>query len=115
MLEQLRHVCLLAWLTFSAVTAPLLAAPFLLPEQTTLALAGACRTRVRAEHRCPVCGMTRAFLALAHGDLQGAARSNRAAVPLFAILLANGAGACLTILRRRRQLKRIIMVDKAGD
>ena len=37
---------------------------------------------------CPGCGLTRSFIALAHGDLRQAWAFNPAGLPLFAILLA---------------------------
>ncbi len=115
MLESFRRACLLAWLVVSAAIAPVLAAPFLLPEHTVVALAAAFRTKAHAEGRCPLCGMTHAFLALSRGDFQSAARSNSAAAPLFGALLVNEVAAGFTFLRRPRRRKRIIMGDKAGD
>lgn len=112
---DLRRGVVLAWLVASALLAPVLAAPFLLPERSVLALAGACRSSRHGERLCPLCGMTRAFLRAARGDWRAAAETNRAGPLLFAGLAGNEAAALLAILQRRRRQRRIIMVDKSGD
>lgn len=55
---------------------------------------------------CPSCGMTRAFVALSHGQIARAQRHNRAALPFYGLFWllagAGGAGAVRSELQRRR-------------
>lgn len=49
---------------------------------------------------CPMCGMTRSFVALAHGDAGAALRFHPAGPLLFAAMLVFAAGAVVALVRR---------------
>jgi hypothetical protein len=49
---------------------------------------------------CPLCGMTRSFAALAHGDAMAALRFHPAGPLLFAAMLAFAVGAVIALVRR---------------
>lgn len=50
-----------------------------------------CIFRLATGYRCPVCGMTRCFAYLAHGNLPAAWHLSHAGVPLFFLCLYEGA------------------------
>lgn len=58
---------------------------------------------------CPMCGMTRSFVALAHGDAMAALRFHPAGPLLFAAMLVFAVGAVIALLRRSPP-----MVDRRG-
>lgn len=58
---------------------------------------------------CPLCGMTRSFVALAHGDAAAALRFHPAGPLLFAAMLVFAVGAGVALVRRRPP-----MVDRRG-
>lgn len=90
---------------------PVIVAPWVLPERSLFAAAELCRREHPGGRTCPLCGMTRAFTAIARRRPHEAHNRNRAALPLYAALTANEAlAAALLICRRRKRNKRIIGV-----
>jgi hypothetical protein len=65
-------------------------------------LGGMCWFRAAFHIDCPFCGMTRSFVALAHGDVAGAFRFHPAGPLLFAAM-AVGLVALVTVFVRRGQ------------
>ena len=80
-----RALGIVGWITGGAALAGAIA-PFLLPAPWVHAIARALSTP-HPPGGCPLCGMTTAFVALAHGDLAAAMRANPAAPPLHAAML----------------------------
>jgi hypothetical protein len=67
-------------------------------------LGGLCLFRALFHTDCPFCGMTRSFVALAHGDLAAAFRFHPAG-PILFLALAVFLGAALVVwVRRQRPL-----------
>jgi len=67
-------------------------------EAGRLWLSPPCTYRVLFGHPCPTCGMTRAFAALSHGDLDAALRYNRAAPIAYGLVwLTTVASAALAL------------------
>jgi hypothetical protein len=96
------------WTTFLVSSAIVLAAALLhlggdgrlaLPGGVLGSLPGLCLTRSVAHMDCPGCGMTRSFVAMAHGDLRQAFRSHRLGPPLFLLVLAQVPLGALALLR----------------
>lgn len=63
------------------------------------ALGRLCWWRSLLGHDCPLCGMTRSFVALAHGDLAGALRWHVAGPLLFAFMAISIAAVAAAWLR----------------
>lgn len=78
-----------AWLVASAVLLFLLIAPYLVPERMLFAASEAFKVPHRSGETCALCGMTRAFAAIARGDFAAAFTYNRGAVAFWGVLLAN--------------------------
>ena len=67
-------------------------------------LGGLCLVHAALATDCPLCGMTRSFVALAHGDLAAALRFHPAGPLLFAAMAVFVAAAVAVALRRGRPL-----------
>ena len=74
----------------------------LLPDGSQLA--GSCPLHEIAGVACPFCGMTRSFVALAHGELGAALRFHPAGPLLFSAMAALLIGAVVIACRRSRPL-----------
>jgi hypothetical protein len=74
----------------------------LLPDGSPLA--GLCLARALFGVPCPFCGMTRSFVALAHGDVGAARRFHPAGPILFAAMAALVAATAAVALRRGQPL-----------
>jgi hypothetical protein len=85
-------------------------AAWLVPDGDRLALAdgtpvgGLCLSHALFGLECPFCGMTRSFVALAHGDLAAALRFHPAGPLLFAAMLILVGAVAIAAARRSRPL-----------
>lgn len=91
---DVRRALVLAWGVVSVLGLGGVLCCWALPAGWILGVAPRCWSMVQQGVPCSLCGMTRAFLALSHGELGRALELNRAAPWLYAGLLVNGAGAC---------------------
>jgi hypothetical protein len=78
-----------------------------LPGGTSLG--GLCWFRAAFDTDCPLCGMTRSFVALAHGDLAAALRFHPAGPLLFLAMVVFLVAVATAALRRSRPV-----VDSRG-
>ena len=95
-----------AWLVASAMLLSVLIALYFVPEKTLFAASEAFKVPHRNGETCALCGMTRAFAAIACGDFTAARTFNQGAVVLYGTLLANQLAVTGFLLRRihkRRQ------------
>jgi hypothetical protein len=89
-----------AWGMFLGLTAVfIIAALWSPPDEPQFVL---CPFRALTHHPCPGCGMTRAFCALAHGELWRAVRFNALSPLLFLAALGAWARSAATIFRAER-------------
>lgn len=92
------------------VTAQLAASAWLAPDGDRVvvpgggALDGLCWFRAAFHVGCPLCGMTRSFVALAHGDLAASLGFHPAGPLLFAAMLVFVAAAVVALVRSRPPL-----------
>jgi hypothetical protein len=100
-IAEIRTALILAWLALSVVAGGVLLAPFVLPPAALGALVPECQWKAKYHRECIFCGMTRSFVAIAHGDFRAAARHNQGSLPLFLALAANQCLALGFALRRR--------------
>ena len=89
-----------AWLVASAVLLFLLIALYFVPEKTLFAASEAFKVPHRSGETCALCGMTRAFAAIARGDFATALIYNRGAVAFYGALFANQLVVAFFLLRR---------------
>lgn len=92
------------------VAAQLAASAWLVPMGDRVALPGGavlgglCWFRAVFHVDCPFCGMTRSFVALAHGELAAAVRFHPAGPVLFAAMVAALIALVVVLIRRTRPL-----------
>ena len=95
-----RRTLTAAWLVASAMLFFLLITPYLVPEKTLFAASEAFKVPHRSGETCALCGMTRAFAAIARGDFAAALTYNRGAVAFYGVLLANQLVVAFFLIRR---------------
>jgi len=98
-------------LGFAALAAAQLgASAWLVPSEDQVVLPGGailgglCWFRAAFHIDCPFCGMTRSFVALAHGDVPAALRFHPAGPLLFAAMMVALIGFVTVFVRRSRPL-----------
>ena len=80
------------WMVISLVTIAMLITPYAFSADRIRSASPRCERKARTGQECFCCGMTTAFIHLAHGEFSEASHSNRGAVPLYAGFLFNGLG-----------------------
>ena len=95
-----RETLTAAWLVASAMLLFILITPYLVPEKTLFSASEAFKVPHRSGETCALCGMTRAFAAIARGDFAAALIYNRGAVAFYGALLANQLVVAFFLLRR---------------
>ena len=100
MARHARRTFTTAWLVASALLLFLLIALYFVPEKTLFAASEAFKVPHRNGETCALCGMTRAFAAIARGDFATALIYNRGAVAFYGALFANQLVFAFFLLRR---------------
>lgn len=87
--REVRVAAFAVWgiVTLAGVVA--LGAPFVLPEDRVLAAGAALQTPHAPGETCALCGMTRASLALAQGNIEAALAFNRGSLLLYGFFALN--------------------------
>lgn len=104
--RPVQRALIAAWLAASAGLLFVLIAPYLLPEKMLFSASEVFKVPHRSGETCALCGMTRAFAAIARGDFAAALLYNRGAVALYGALLANQLVVASFLLRRMHKHKR---------
>ena len=89
-----------AWLVASAMLLFVLIALYFIPEKTLFAASEAFKVPHRSGETCALCGMTRAFAAIARGDFATALIYNRGAVAFYGALFTNQLVVAFFLLSR---------------
>ena len=105
---ETHRALLLAWLVMAAACSATLIAPLLIPESFLLQLSAAVQAPDHVPGSCPLCGMTRAFIAIARGDFAAAVTLNRGAIPLAVLFVMNALVACRVAGRHLRPSPRLL-------
>jgi hypothetical protein len=104
MAAQVRSAVTLVWLIASLLLLTGTLAAVVQPD-AALRVAGFLATPHAADEPCAACGMTRAVVALARGDVREAAALHRGALLLLPAVLVNGTLAAVLLSHRRRRLR----------
>jgi hypothetical protein len=80
------------WTIVSFVTMTILITPYLVSAVQIARLTPQCERKTISGRECFCCGMTTAFIHIAHGRISVAERSNRGSVPLYAGFFLNDLG-----------------------
>ena len=95
-----RETLTAVWLVASAMLLFILITPSLVSEKTLFSLSEAFKVPHRSGETCALCGMTRAFAALARGDFATALIYNRGAAAFYGALFANQLVVAFFLLSR---------------
>lgn len=90
------------WFALSLIAGATVLAAFALPPEVAHGIFPVCESVAHSGRSCPACGLTTAFLDIAHARWQDAHRANAAAIPLFALFSLNSPLALLAVARRIR-------------
>lgn len=98
--QQYRMGIIYAWLIISGILLITMLAPYLVPESTLLAASGMFQLKHHDQVKCPICGMTRSFIAITDGNISEAMHYNRWSILVYGILLINKILAAIFLIRR---------------
>lgn len=74
----------------------------------------ACLFKLATGYNCPVCGMTRAFIYISHGDVVSAFQMNKAGIPLYCLCVYEVVYRLAYILAGRNKIiKALIKIEIA--
>ena len=93
-----------SWLIISSILLVIILSPYVWSDEALLSASEVLQFQHLNQERCPLCGMTRAFIAISRGDLDGAIDFNRWSIALYQILLANELLVSLFLISRVRRL-----------
>lgn len=96
-MSDVQRALILTWLILGGVSATVVGASFAVPDGWLGALLPVCEWRARYGTDCPMCGLTRAFAAIATGRWGDAWVLNQASIPLFGLMSIHGGGAIVTV------------------
>lgn len=95
--HEMRIAITAAWLIASAILLSMLISSHFLSESALLSASAALQLSHHEQGQCFFCGMTRAFIAISHGNLTQGIALNRWSVALYGTILANGALAAVFV------------------
>jgi hypothetical protein len=112
--EEIRFAFFVVWIIVSVVIFLVLLAPFVLSMDTLNAMVPVCEWKAKYNKECPLCGMTRSFVYISHGDFAQARDQNRWSVHLYAIFLVNEILA-LSVLAIKIRTARLVARLVSGE
>ena len=87
--RHLQRASLIVWIVLSVVVLCAIAAPAVLPPPLVRDISPTCQSLLRTGRPCPLCGMTEAFISIAHGRLAEALEANRSSLLLYVLFVVN--------------------------
>jgi len=78
-----KRAFLLVWCIVSILSIIILLFPIFFSPQTVLNTSPQCISKSTIKNECSLCGMTRAFIEISHGNIQNGLLLNRGSVALF--------------------------------
>ena len=100
MWSDVKKALLIVWVTVSCTLGGAAIVPLVVSHPAMVRLAPRCEAKSRYGRECFLCGMTTAFLEIAHGEFAAAEAANRASVPAYFGFLSNAAAIAFVLLRR---------------
>ncbi len=99
MIDDVKTAFFTAWSIVSTVLFLFALSPFFIAEDRLLNASAMMQTHAEGE-RCFLCGTTRAFIEIAHGNISNAFAYNELAAVFYVIFLANGVLAVIFTARK---------------
>lgn len=100
---EFRLALSISWLIATVFTMSSAIAPYIFTEAQIARITPQCESKAKLGRPCFFCGMTTAFIDIAHGRLREAERANRGSLPLYAGFVCNGLLAAGFVLRAPRR------------
>ena len=100
MWSDIKKALLIVWVAVSFVLGAATVVPLVISRPALVRLAPRCEAKSRLGRECFLCGMTTAFLEIAHGDFAAAETANRASMPAYFAFLSNATATAFVFLRR---------------
>ena len=89
------------WIVITLVMVVTIIAPAILSESQIAGITPQCERKAQTGQPCFFCGMTTAFIDIAHGRLRDAERANRGSVALYAGFVSNALYLSIFLLSKR--------------
>ena len=102
MVQEIRIAIISVWLIVSAILLLVLLSFIILPDRILMPLGAACQLQHSNLEPCPLCGMTRAFIAVSHGRFHQAITLNSWSLVLYSTILVNELLAAIFLLFRNQ-------------
>jgi hypothetical protein len=99
--QQLRQAAIAVWVILSCVLGALAIAPYILSQETLRHIVPECSAKANGGAGCVLCGMTSAYIKIAHGEWRAAMELNHGAIPLYAVSLGSLINAIIFLCNKR--------------
>lgn len=97
--KQFKCAIFVVWIILSGVIFFILVAPFLFTVKTINVTSPKCEWKVKYNRECALCGMTRGFIHISHGDLIEASISNKFSIYLYFLFVVNDVVAMYVLIK----------------
>jgi hypothetical protein len=99
--RQLHQAAIAVWIILSCVLGALAIAPYVFSQDTLHHIVPECSAKANGGTGCVLCGMTSAYIKIAHGEWRTAMELNHGAIPLYAVSLGSLISAIIFLCNRR--------------
>jgi len=101
MTAQLKCAFFIVWIVISAIGCSILAASFILQQDTLCNLVPECEWQAKYGKPCPLCGMTHSFTLISSGRFSEAIVFNQYSLFLYGLFCVNGMLFFFNVFRLR--------------
>ena len=101
-MHQIKTASFAVWVIVSVCVAAILIGTCLPAANVVLEISRRCRSPNHGNLDCPLCGMTRSFLAINRGEFDKARSLNKGSIALYASFVLNEALFAVYLARKRR-------------
>ena len=99
-MHQIKTATVAVWVIVSVCVAAILIVTYLPAANEVLEISRRCRSPNHGNLDCPLCGMTRAFLAITRGEFGKALSLNKGSIALYASFVLNEALFAVYLARK---------------
>jgi len=101
-MHQIKTASVAVWVIVSVCVAVILIVSYLPAENMILEISRRSRSFNHGNRDCPLCGMTRSFMAINRGEFDKARSLNKGSIALYASFVLNEALFAVYLARKRR-------------
>jgi hypothetical protein len=99
--QQLCQAAMAVWIILSCVLGALAISPYIFSQDILRHIVPECSAKANGGVGCVLCGMTSAYIKIAHGEWRAAMELNHGAIPLYAVSLGSFISAIIFLRNRR--------------